>query len=242
MRTRIIALVVAAVLAITGGVLLVNYVRGADQRAADGAELTPVLVVTADVPAGTKAGDLKLLVEETTVPAAFLAEGALTSLDDLDEVDDLVTTAALVPGEQVILERLASPESVVEQGGSVQIPEGMQEVSISLDAPRVLGGRLQAGDTVGIYVSLEAEGANPRQTRLLLEQVLVTAASGGETIAADGTATAPSGTVTVTVAVSEADAQAIIYARQYASLWFTKQNESTTPSSNTPVTLQELLT
>lgn len=242
MRTRIIALVIAAVLAITGGVLLVNYVRGADQRASDGAELTPVLVVTEEVPAGTSATDLALSVEETSVPAAFLAEGALTSLDDLSEVGELVTTATLVPGEQVIRERLASPESLVEQGGSVQIPEGMQEVSISLDAPRVLGGRLEAGDTVGIYVSLEADGTNPRQTRLLLEQVLVTAATGGASIAADGTTTESSGTVTVTVAVSEADAQAIIYARQYASLWLTKQNEATAPSTNTPFTLQELLT
>ena len=60
-------------------------------------------------------------------------------------------------------------------------------------------------------------------------------------VAADGTISSGN-TVTVTLAVSEVDAQAIIYAREYAQLWFTKQNEETTPSTNTPFTLQELLT
>ncbi|MDH6182297.1 pilus assembly protein CpaB [Microbacteriaceae bacterium SG_E_30_P1] len=241
MRTRIIALVVAIALAIAGGVLLVNYVRGADQRASEGAELTPVLVVTDTVPQGTLASELELFVEQREVPAAFRAEGAFTSVDELAEVADLVTTAALVSGEQLVRERFASPESLVESGGSVQIPEGLQEVTVSLEAPRILGGRIAAGDSVGVYVSVESDGANPRQTRPLLEQVLVTAVSGGQAVSADGTISAGN-TVTVTLAVSEVDAQAIIYAREYAQLWFTKQNEETTPSTNTPFTLQELLT
>ena len=242
MRTRIVALVIAIVLAVVGGVLLVNYVRGADQRATEGAELAPVLVVTTEVPAGATAKQLELFVEERSVPKAFLAEGAITSLDELTDLGDLVTTAVLVPGEQVVSGRFASADSVVDQGGSVLIPEGLQEVSVSLDAPRVLDGRLTPGDTAGIYVSVEGDGTTPRQTRPLLEQVLVTAVSGGTAVAEDGTITGTQGTVTVTVAVSERDAQAIIYAREYAQLWFTKQNPDTAPSVRTPFTVQELLT
>ncbi|NYF09243.1 pilus assembly protein CpaB [Leifsonia sp. AK011] len=242
MRTRIVALVIAVVLAVVGGVLLVSYVRGADQRASEGAELTPVLVVTTEVPRGATAKQLELFVEERSVPAAFLAEGAITSLDELADLGDLVTTAALVPGEQVVRERFDTAESFVDRGGSVLIPEGLQEVSVSLDAPRVLDGRLSPGDTVGIFVSVEGDGTAPRQTRPLLEKVLVTAVSGGTAVAEDGTITGAQGTVTVTVAVSERDAQAIIYAREYAQLWFTKQDPDTTPSGRTPFTIQELLT
>lgn len=238
MRTRIIALIIAVILAIVGGVLLVQYVRDADQRAADGAELTDVLVITEDVPSGTPASQLALFVEPRSIPAAFLAEGAITDLDELAELDGYVTTATLVSGEQLIRERFESPDAFVDGGGSVQIPEGLQEISVSLDASRVIGGRLAAGDLAGVYVSFEGDDVTPRQTKLLLERILVTAVSGGAGSLEAGTGTP--GTVTVTLAVSERDAQAIIYSSEFAQLWLSKQNESTAGRAGTPFTFQEL--
>lgn len=238
MRTRIIALVIAVILAIVGGVLLVQYVRGADQRAADGAELTSVLVVIEDVPQGTRSDQLTLFVESRPIPSAFVAEGAITDLNQLADLQGLVTTTTLVTGEQVIRERFESPDALVEGGGSVQIPEGLQEVTVSLDASRVLGGRIAAGDTIGVFVSIVGDATTQSQTKLLLERVLVTAVSGGAgTI--DAAAGTP-GTVSVTLAVSEQDAQAIIYSQEFARLWFSKQNDATTGRTGVPYTLQEL--
>ena len=53
MRTRIIAVVVAAVLAISGAAALVIAVQGMSQSAVAGSETSTVLVVVAPIPAGT---------------------------------------------------------------------------------------------------------------------------------------------------------------------------------------------
>lgn len=236
MRTRIIALVIAAVLAIVGGVVLVTYVRSADQRAAGDAELVDVLVVQQEVPAGTAAAQLALVTSVDQIPEAFLAEGALTSLDQLEELQGQVTSAALVPGEQVIAARLASPGDFVGGGGSIPVPEGKQEISLSLDAQRVLGGRLAAGDLVGVLVTVPEAQDSPAQTFLRYDQLLVTAVGGA--FAEDGSA---SGAVTVTLAVERDEAQAIVFAQETATLWLSKQADGLESTGGAPATRADLI-
>lgn len=236
MRTRIIALVIAAVLAIVGGVVLVTYVRSADQRAAGDAELVDVLVVQQEVPAGTAAAQLALVTSVDQIPEAFLAEGALTSLDQLEELQGQVTSAALVPGEQVIAARLASPGDFVGGGGSIPVPDGLQEISLSLDAQRVLGGRLAAGDLVGVLVTVPEAQDSPAQTFLRYDQLLVTAVGGA--FAEDGSA---SGAVTVTLAVERDEAQAIVFAQETATLWLSKQSEDLESTGGAPATRADLI-
>lgn len=236
MRTRIIALVIAAVLAIVGGVVLVTYVRSADQRAAGDAELVDVLVVQQEVPAGTAAAQLALVTSVDQIPEAFLAEGALTSLDQLEELQGQVTSAALVPGEQVIAARLASPGDFVGGGGSIPVPDGLQEISLSLDAQRVLGGRLAAGDLVGVLVTVPETQDSPAQTFLRYDQLLVTAVGGA--FAEDGSA---SGAVTVTLAVERDEAQAIVFAQETATLWLSKQSEDLESTGGAPATRADLI-
>lgn len=236
MRTRIIALVIAAVLAIVGGVVLVTYVRSADQRAAGDAELVDVLVVQQEVPAGTAAAQLALVTSVDQIPEAFLAEGALTSLDQLEELQGQVTSAALVPGEQVIAARLASPGDFVGGGGSIPVPDGLQEISLSLDAQRVLGGRLAAGDLVGVLVTVPETQDSPAQTFLRYDQLLVTAVGGA--FAEDGSA---SGAVTVTLAVERDEAQAIVFAQETATLWLSKQAEGLESTGGAPATRADLI-
>jgi len=235
-RTRIIALVIAAVLAIVGGVVLVTYVRSADQRAAGDAELVDVLVVQQEVPAGTAAAQLALVTSVDQIPEAFLAEGALTSLDQLEELQGQVTSAALVPGEQVIAARLASPGDFVGGGGSIPVPDGKQEISLSLDAQRVLGGRLAAGDLVGVLVTVPETQDSPAQTFLRYDQLLVTAVGGA--FAEDGSA---SGAVTVTLAVERDEAQAIVFAQETATLWLSKQVEGLESTGGAPATRADLI-
>ena len=236
MRTRIIALVIAAVLAIVGGVVLVTYVRSADQRAAGDAELVDVLVVQQEVPAGTAAAQLALVTSVDQIPEAFLAEGALTSLDQLEELQGQVTSAVLVPGEQVIAARLASPGDFVGGGGSIPVPDGKQEISLSLDAQRVLGGRLAAGDLVGVLVTVPETQDSPAQTFLRYDQLLVTAVGGA--FAEDGSA---SGAVTVTLAVERDEAQAIVFAQETATLWLSKQVEGLESTGGAPATRADLI-
>ena len=88
------------------------------------------------------------------LPGAAVAE---TALNTLDGAAGKVTSADLVPGEQLLAERLVSPEEL-KTLGSVPVPAGLQEVSFQLEPQRVVGGRLAAGDTVGIFITMPSGG------------------------------------------------------------------------------------
>ena len=88
-------------------------------------------------------------VESVQVPERLVADGALDDLDGLDP--ELVVDVALQPGEQLLRSRLVEPSELV----SVDVPAGLQELTIALDPERAVGGQIEAGATVGIVMSYE---------------------------------------------------------------------------------------
>src|SRR5687768_12540942 len=152
MKRRIIAAVLALVLAGAGAVLLMGYVKGADRRAMAGMETANVLVVTALIPNGTPADALTKLVAVEVLPAKAVAAGTLSSLAS---VSGQVATTDLQPVEQLFASRFADPASL-KKPDQIEIPTGMQQLAVSLDPQRVLGGYLTAGTTVGVFISLPA--------------------------------------------------------------------------------------
>ena len=175
MKSRLLAGVVAVLLAIVGAVIVVSYAQGADQRAVSSLDPVGVLVVTKAVPAGSPVEALKASVALEELPGAAVAE---TALNTLDGAAGKVTAADLVPGEQLLAERLVSPEEL-KTLGSVPVPAGLQEVSFQLEPQRVVGGRLAAGDTVGIFITMPNGGIEDKPdqetVQLSIRKALVTA-------------------------------------------------------------------
>ena len=221
MRRRLLAAVAALVLFLVGALVLVTYVRGADARAFAGAQPVRVLVVDQQIPAGTPGGELAELVRTDTVPAKAAVEGRV---EDLADLDGLVATADLQPGEQLLASRFESPDSM-QAPGTVAVPEGLQEVSVLLEPQRAVGGRLAAGDTVGVYLS-QIDG-DLKQTHVVLHRVLVTQVQGAPAApdptaeAAAGTSAtgAPASSLMVTLAVSSQDAETVVFGAEHGSLW-----------------------
>jgi pilus assembly protein CpaB len=228
MRTRIIAVTVAAVLAIGGAVAVVLTIADANRAATAGTRLADVLVVQAPIPAGTTAEGLGDAVAIQQIPARYLAADAVTDLADLA---GLVAEVGLEPGEQVLASRFVTPAELAAGGGRVAVPEGLQEVSLALDLQRVAGGAVAPGDRVGVYASLS--DGDP-VTRLLLDHVLVTAIA--STVDADSEGTAAQGLVLVTFAVSADDAQRLVYAAEFGSIWLSEQNDASAPITTGPTT------
>jgi pilus assembly protein CpaB len=220
-RRRLLAAVAALVLALVGGVVLVAYARGADARAMAGLATVPVLVVDQPVAAGTPAEDLAALVRTEQLPAKAAVAGRVT---DLTTLAGEVTTVDLQPGEQLLAGRFAAPGSL-QAPGTVAVPAGAEEVSVLLEPQRAAGGRLAAGDEVGVFVSLD----DPASTHAVLHRVLVTqvqgapaptAAEGGTETASAG-APAPAASLMITLAVSAAQAEAVVFGIEHGTLWLT---------------------
>lgn len=165
------------------------------------------------------------------MPAAGVAD---TALSNLDKSAGTVSAVDLVPGEQLLAERLVAPEEVKADGG-VQVPAGLQEVSFQLEPQRVVGGRINVGDHVGISLNFENGAYKAKSedatTQLTLRKVLVTAVQRAPQASsekpADGTDPAdtalPEGSLLLTVAVNDIDAGKIIFTSINGSLWLTKE-------------------
>lgn len=230
MKSRMLAGVSAIVLALIGAVLIVTYAQGADQRAMKDMDPTDVLVVTKAVPAGSSLDIVRASVGVQQVPATAVSKTALKNLDDSA---GKVAAVDLVPGEQLLAERLVAPQDA-KSSSAAKVPPGLQEVTFELEPKMVVGGRLEAGDHVAIGFSFPAgaDKSKPAEptTQLSLRKVLVTAvqrAAQPTAKPADGTnpqdTTLPQGSFMVTVAVSDVDASKIIYTNLNGSLWLTKE-------------------
>ncbi|MDP9935780.1 pilus assembly protein CpaB [Paenarthrobacter nicotinovorans] len=243
MKTRLLGGIAALLLAVIGTVLLVTYVQGADKRAQQGLDPVNVLVVKEHIAAGTKAEDIGSKVKMETLPQSAVASGAVSALSDQK---GKVTSADLQPGEQLLELKMVSPKDLVP--GTVPVPEGLQETTFVLAPERMLGGRIEAGDTVTVFASFKldeaiAAGANvppnlagwKNFTELLYHDVLVTAvqqaAPDSEKSAGTDKAVAlPNGSAYVTVALSDANAAKMVFGSEFGTLWLSKQTEKTAKS------------
>jgi pilus assembly protein CpaB len=227
MRRRLIAASAALVLLFTGTVVLLAYVRSADARALAGVRTTEVLVADQVIPEGTPADQLGALVRTEVLPAKAVLSGRVTELADLA---GQVSTVDLQPGEQLLAARFAAPEDLGTPG-TVPVPEGLQEVSVQLEPQRAVGGRLAAGDTVGVVVSRSEEDG---RTHAVLHRVLVTQVQGapapveegeGDTETASAGSAAPTSSLMVTFAVTAAQAEAVVFGAEHGTLWLSLEPE-----------------
>lgn len=230
MNRRTTGILAAIVLALVGTVALAAYVQSARNRAVDGERMVGVWIVTEDVEQGTPAADIGEALEHVEVPARVRPTDAVTDLEDLD---GLVTRTDLLAGEQLLAGRFVAPGELGERG----VPDDLLQVTVELTADRALGGRVEAGDTVGVLLSFAPfegpEGSRtPNATHLTLHKVPVTAVAqaeggtGGPALGIasegeDGAARSAGGggDVLVTLAVDAASSEQLVFAAEFGGVW-----------------------
>jgi pilus assembly protein CpaB len=236
---RLLAAFAALLLLVVGTAVLVAYVRGADSRALAGVRTVDVLVADELIPAGTTGDELEGLVRTETVPAKSAVDGRVT---DLSVLTGQVATVDLLPGEQLLSARFAEPGDL-RVPGTVDVPAGEQEISVLLEPQRAVGGRLAAGDTVGVVVSLTFQDGTSA-THAVLHDVLVTQVQGapapvdptGEQETASSGTPAPSASLMVTLAVSAAQAEAVVFGIEHGTLWLSRQPDGADTSGTDVIT------
>lgn len=232
MKTRLIAGIIAVLLAAAGTVVLVSYVRNADARAV--ADLDPVLVLVATTPIaqGTPADNLSDLVETTELPATAALAGGVTSLSQLQ---GQIALTPMYPGEQLISSKFGAPPT--EGPDAVKVDPALQKVSVLLELHQAVGGNIAPGDTVGVFLSTDKPDANNPRTHLTVNKVLVTDVqwpAPKDQDKADGVTPASSsdiaqdtgdltGKVIVTLATTAPDAEQIVFAANYGSVWLSDE-------------------
>ena len=146
---RAIGIIGAVAVAALGMLLLVGYVRGAEDRALAGEELVEVLVVDKPIAQGTPADILTPFVRLERVPTKVFADGGIAELSALA---DLVASTDLLPGEQLVVSRFVAAETL-EDHDRMEAPADTLEVTIAISPERALGGQLVPGDVVAVIAS-----------------------------------------------------------------------------------------
>ena len=245
MKARLLGGIAALVVAIIGTVLLFNYVQGADRRALANTETQDVLVVKQGVPAGTPASQLSQYVTTKPVPkTAVAADG----VQDLSAVGSMVTSVALVPGEQLLSSRLVDANAYLGPA-RVAVPSGLQEVTLRLGIERVVGGKIQAGDTVGIFISMADAAGGGNGTQLTFHKVQVTAvqfssgapaqtqaqttqASSTGSLNADKSAQTSGDSYLITFARDAVDTEKLVYAAEFGKIYLSKEPADATEGTS----------
>ncbi len=228
-----------------------NFVRGAESRALEGKQLVDVLVAADRIPSGTSVEEMIRLrmVDETQVPAEVRPPGALVSLDS---VAGKVAATDLLPGEQLVGARFIEVGDFDTRPSTVEVPEGMVEITIPTTADRVLGGLITPGERVMILATFPAEAYDenqvivggepitlpdavteivsvPATTHILMHKVLITEVQVDTLPVArdDAIASGPAEPiltsareVVMTVALTPPEAERLVFAMEFASLWF----------------------
>jgi pilus assembly protein CpaB len=249
MARRSILFLVALTIAALGATMVIWYVQGIDARAADTQEQSTVVVATARLEPGESVADAveagKLV--ERQVAVADLPAEAVSSTAGLD---GLVALGTIYAGQQLVSDQLGAPGSQQVLG----IPDGRMAISVELTDPERVAGFVSPGSWVAIFVSGDveaylADGSTrklPTVTRILLPKVQVlgvgdTTVTSRTTKEDDGTQTTEQVPRTIlTIAVTQDQAQKVIYSARNGDLTFALRTDRTRVADRSGTTAREI--
>jgi pilus assembly protein CpaB len=247
MGRRLIAIIVAALVALLGVVAVLLYARGAESRAVAGQQPVEVFIAKQPVPSGTVLKDAVRtgLIVKTPVAAKGVPEGVLTEVTDSNS--NLLAVSDINAGEFVMTARFGTTPVGTK---AIEVPSGQVAVSVSLADPARVGTFVTPGSRVVLYTTMDAAAdakgapAGP-VTRVLLDDLLVIAmgqASLTPAPAAEGEqapAPAEAGAL-LTVAVTPADAAKLVHGIQTGRLYAALRGSDAKVDLGQAVTAQSL--
>ena len=176
MQSRVLAILVAVVLALVATAALVVYVNGADRRAVSGQEPRMVWVAAQLIKAGTSGQTARNtgLIKQVPVPNKNVVAGAVLSMP---QIENRYAAVDIVAGEQLLLRRWVGAEDVAGRR-LLQIEPGHQALAIEMDMVRQVAGFVTPGDKVSLVLSMKrpaAPGGDLERSQFLLQNVQVLA-------------------------------------------------------------------
>lgn len=146
MKRRVLTIVLAVALAVTGTLAVLVYVNRADARAVAGQQAVTVLVATETIPSGTTGAEAKASLRKETLPASSVSSEAVTELTAAQE--SLVTSSDLGPGQLLLKTMLVT---AAEATNGLAIPQGQVAVTITVCGAEAVAGNVKVGSNVAVF-------------------------------------------------------------------------------------------
>jgi pilus assembly protein CpaB len=242
MDRRKVLLLVAAVIAALGTLLVFLYVHGADNRADTRYRAVTVLKAVKQIDPGETVAAAQAAGKFATasVSQQDLLAGAINGISP---INGMVATTTIYTGEQIVSSKFGAAGAA--GASALTIPKSDIAISITLSDPSRVAGFVNPGDKVAIFMS--GTGSNSGAfTRLLLPSVEVigvgtTTVTPKTTTAADGTqSTEQLPNTLLTLAVTQANAEKVMYASGNGTLAFGLLNSDSQVAPSKGVTASNL--
>ncbi len=254
MDRRRLLLIIAAVVAALGTMLVFLYVRSADARAQDSVDAVQVLTASQPIASGESYEDA--LAAGKILPKGVARSQLLANVQTSpDALRGTVALQSILPGEQIVADKFGV--NAAEAASPLGIPEKMMAVSVNLTDPDRVAGFVNPGSEVAIFVTkvdVEDTGGDPNapdattaKTRILLARVTVLGV--GSTTPVTTTTTAEDGTqqteqlprTLLTLALNQNDAEKVILASKTLDVTFALLTKDSTVAEGTETTNNDVL-
>jgi pilus assembly protein CpaB len=238
MDRRKILLILAAVVAALGTMLVWLYVRGAEGRAQEQFDTVQVIVATQDIAPGESftAASQAGKFEKRDIPQNVKLTGAQT---DLNGLDGTVALTPIYANEQIISAKWGGAGDVDVTAKVLAIPKGKVAVSVNLtDAARV-SGFVTPGSEVAVLVAVGGNSGGQGYTHTLISPITVLGVGDTSTITSTKTSkdgestTEPVPQTLMTLAVTQHQAEQLLWAASYGQVSFALVNKNS-DLGNTP--------
>jgi pilus assembly protein CpaB len=221
MDRRRLLLVVAAVIAVLGVLLVFVYARGAEHRAAKKFDTVQVITASQELQPGEsfddaqKAGKIQL----SDVARSQLLTGATANADGFHGQVALTT---IYPNEQLIPDKFGGVDEV-QAAATLPIPAGKIAISIAIEDDARVGTFIRPGSQVAVFLTQDGVFSRvllPRVTVLGFGQSSDLAAGSGSSSSDSSNNNSSSDTLKylVTLAVTQKDAEKVRFGGTIGSL------------------------
>ena len=213
---------VAGGLAVIGAILVFAYVSTYRKHVQSGADLVKVYVAAHDIAAGSDASAVAGALKSQSVLRRTVVAGAISSPK---QISGLVTSQPILAGEQVTTRQFGA---LSQQGILADISGNLRAIELPGDSNQLLAGVVKSGNHVDVVANIHyslrtADSANAASlvaTRVILRNLLVLLApsssgSGG------GVGNVQNGNTSITLAVTDAQAQKLLFAEKNGDWWLT---------------------
>jgi pilus assembly protein CpaB len=205
-------IILAVILALLATGMCYFYLQNAVEKA-DQTEKAQVVQARVEIPKDTNI--TKEMVELVKVPVDSIHSRALRSLDDVVGKNAL---DAIIPGEQVLQDRLVK-EGDTKAGLPYQIPAGKRAITVAVDEVAAVGWHLQPGDHVDI-LGIVTAGEQGKSSVVVLQDVLVLAVGKNTRVTREQETEATIEVKTVTLAVTLQEARPLMFANEEGKMRF----------------------
>lgn len=159
MKSRLLTITLAAVLAVFGMVAVLAYVHHANDRAVNGLQAQTVMMANGEIAAGTSLSEASQehLLGTEKVPDSSLSTAPVSAVTTAN--GHLVISASMSQGEVLLKNMLVSAGTLTANGTGLAIPPGDMAVTMEMCLDADVAGYVQPGSYIAVFNTEATSGA-----------------------------------------------------------------------------------